>query len=226
MAHLLRLELKKIRLRNYIFLVLAAVLFSMFFITVALHDSSESGHTFPEAFRVVEMIFAFVFVIFFSVLNSQIIISEYNNKTILLLFTYPVDRKKVILAKLILITLFEALSMLLGYLVCGIFIVTMDYQFDWVAGTFQLSMLYDWLGRALSTTVIFCSLGLWTFTAGMWKKSVPVTIVSSVLFIYVRQIAVASTPTYQENIWMILAAVAIALAGMWYSFERKITQLD
>lgn len=64
MAHLLRLELKKIRLRNYIFIVLAAILFGMFFITVALHDSSESAHTFPEAFRVVEMIFAFVFVIF------------------------------------------------------------------------------------------------------------------------------------------------------------------
>lgn len=226
MAHLLRLELKKIRLRNYIFIVLAAILFGMFFITVALHDSSESAHTFPEAFRVVEMIFAFVFVIFFSVLNSQIIISEYNNKTILILFTYPVDRKKIILSKLILITLFEAFSMLLGYLICGLFIVAVDYRFDWVAGTFQLSMLYNWISRALSTTIIFCSLGLWTFTAGMWKKSVPVTIVSSVLFIYVRQIAVASTENYQETVWMILAAVAIALAGIWYSFERKIAQLD
>ena len=159
-------------------------------------------------------------------LNSRIILSEYNEKTILIMFTYPVNRKKVIAAKLILITLFMAASILAGYLVCGTFVAVMDARYDWVADTFRVSMLYDWVSRAVSTTVMFCILGLWTFVAGMWRKSVPVTIVSSVIFIYLRQLVIASTENYRENVWILLAAGAIASAGMWYAFRHKVMQLD
>lgn len=59
-------------------------------------------------------------------------------------------------------------------------------------------------------------LGIWTIAAGMWKKFVPMTIVSSVIFI--RRIAVASTDTYEENIWFILMVIAITVLAMWYTF--------
>ena len=101
MAHLMKLELKKIHFLRYIFISIAAIILSMFFVFVALNDTSDNAYTFESAFRAVQLIFAFVYVIFFAVLVSALIISEYNNKTILLMFTYPIDRKKLIISKLV-----------------------------------------------------------------------------------------------------------------------------
>ena len=172
------------------------------------------------------MIFAFVYVIFFAVLVSAVVISEYNNKTILLMFTYPVDKRKMILSKLLVITLFMAASMLIGYVCCSLFIVGMDRQSDLIVGEFSSEILRNWIFAALFSTIVFCCLGLWTFVAGMVKKSVTVTIVSSIIFIFLRQIVITSGENQQENIWMVLAAVIISLAALQYTFAKKITQID
>ena len=226
MLHFIRLELKKTHFQNYALVFVLAAVLSMLFTAVSLHDTSAKAHTLREAFRVIEMVFAFVFVILFSVLNASVIISEYTNKTIRVMFTYPAGRKQIILAKLLLITALVASFLLAGYAVCCTYLVCMNERFHWTADTFQPALLTYMISRAFATTVVFCALGLWTFTAGMWKKSVPAAITSSVLFIYIRQIAVASTAAYEENIWLILAAVLIALGGVWYTLEHKISDID
>lgn len=159
MTHLMRLELKKIHFKKYIFFSVLTIILSMYFVFVSLYDTSEHVRTFENTFRTVEMIFAFIFVIFFSVLNAAIVISEYNNKTILLMFTYPVDKKKMVTAKLLLITVFMAVSMLIGYAVCSLFIVGIDKRFDLLDGDFSFMVLENWIYGALATTVVFCCLG-------------------------------------------------------------------
>ncbi len=226
MMHLMKLELKKIHLLQYIFISFIAIIFSMFFICVALNDVSNHADTFENTFRVVQMIFAFIYVIFFSVLVSAMVISEYNNKTILLMFTYPVDRKKMMLSKLMVITIFMAVSMLIGYVCCSLFIIWTDYQFDWIYGDFSVGVLKNWISAALSSIIVFCCLGLWTFVAGMAKKSVAVTIVSSIIFICLRQIVITAGERNQENVWMVLGAVIISLAALQYTFTKKIMQID
>lgn len=224
MTHLMKLELKKIHFLRYILISVGAILLSMYFIFVALNDTGDN--TFDNAFRAVQMIFAFVYVIFFAVLVSAMVISEYNNKTILLMFTYPVDRKKMLVSKLLIITLFMAASILIGYVCCSLFIVGIDLQFDLVVGEFSSEILKSWLYAALSSTIVFCCLGLWTFAAGMQRKSVTVTIVSSVIFIFLRQLVVASSENYQEAIGLVLADIAISLLALRYTFSKKIMEID
>lgn len=226
MEHLMKLELKKIHFRNYILLSVMMIVLSMFFIFVSLNDTSDHVRTFDDTFRTVEMIFAFVFIILFSVLNSALIISEYNNRTILLMFTYPVDKKKVIEAKILIISLFISVSMIVGYILCCFFIVGIDKKFDLLEGDFSASVLRVWMLRAIVTVIVFCCLGLWTLAAGMIRKSVAVTIVSSVVFIFLRQVVIASSKNHQENIWVVLTTAAITAVAMWYIFTRKITELD
>lgn len=226
MIHLMKLELKKQPFRRYVLTSAAAILLSMYFIFIALNDTSSSANTFASTFRVVQLIFAFVYVIFFAVLVSAMVISEYNNGTILLLFTYPIDRRKIILAKLFVITLFIAASIAVGYLCCSLFILGIDRQFDLIDGTFSLDILKSWVCAALSSTLVFCCLGLWSFAVGMIKKSVSATIVSSVLFIYLRQFVVAASENYQENVWVVLAVLALSFLALRYTFAKKILQLD
>lgn len=226
MGHLIKLELKKIHFRNYILFSALLIVLSMYFVFVALHDSSGISRTFENTFRTVEMIFAFVFVIFFAVLNSALIISEYNNRTILLMFTYPVDKKKVIVSKLLVITLFIAVSMVIGYIFSGLFIAGLDGRFDLLEGEFGADILGRWILRAAVTVIVFSCLGLWTFAAGMVKKSVAATIVSSVLFIFLRQIVITADGSQQEGVWVVLITIGITAAAMWYVFTKKIIELE
>ena len=184
MMHLMRLELKKIHFKKYIFFSALAIVLSMYFVFVSLYDTSEHVRTFENTFQTVELIFAFIFVIFFSVLNAAIVISEYNNKTILSMFTYPIDKKKMVTAKLLLITIFMAVSMLIGYAACSLFIIGIDKRFDLLDGEFSFTVLENLIYGTLATTIVFCCLGLWTFAVGMIKKSVSMTIVSSMIFIF------------------------------------------
>lgn len=226
MEHLMKLELKKIHFKNYILLSALMIALSMFFVFVSLNDTSEHVRTFENTFRTVEMIFAFAFIILFSVLNSALVISEYNNRTILLMFTYPVDKKKVIAAKILIITLFISVSMIVGYILCSFFIVGIDRRFDLLEGEFSASVLKGWTLRAIVTIIVFCCLGFWTLAAGMIRKSVVVTVVSSIVFIFLRQIVIASSKSQQENIWVVLITAGITAAAMWYMFAKKITELD
>lgn len=226
MMHLMRLEWKKVRFLHYILISAAVILLGMFFVFVGLNDSSESKYTFESAFRAAQLFFAFAYVIFFAVLVSALVISEYDHKTILLMFTYPIDRKKLIVSKLLIITLFMATSLLLGYLACGVFIVEVDRRLDLVAGIFTADVLKNWIYAAVSSTIVFCCLGLWSFAAGMVKKSVAATIVSSILFIYLRQIVIAASDTYQENIGEVVAALAITFVALRYTFAKKVVQID
>lgn len=226
MEHLMKLELKKIHFKNYILLSALMIALSMFFVFVSLNDTSEHVRTFENTFRTVEMIFAFAFIILFSVLNSALVISEYNNRTILLMFTYPVDKKKVIAAKILIISLFISVSMIVGYILCSFFIVGIDRRFDLLEGEFSASVLKGWTLRAIVTIIVFCCLGFWTLAAGMIRKSVVVTVVSSIVFIFLRQIVIASSKSQQENIWVVLITAGITAAAMWYMFAKKITELD
>ena len=226
MTHLIKLELKKIHFWRYVLISAASIMLGMFFLFVALNDASDRPRTFEDSFRTVQMIFAFVYVIFFGVLVSTMVISEYNNKTILLMFTYPVDKKKIIVSKLMVITLFMAVSILIGYVCCSLFIVGLDCWSDLIVGEFSSEILRNWIAAALSSTIAFCCLGLWTFVVGMVKKSVAVTIVSSVIFIFLRQLVIASSENYQENVWIVLASIIITLFALRYTFTKQITQID
>lgn len=226
MRHLMKLELRKTPFLRYVLISAAAIILDMFFVFVALNDSSDSARTFADTFRTVQMIFAFVYVIFFAVLVSALVISEYNNKTILIMFTYPVDRKKVIISKLFIIILFMAASMIIGYLCSSLFIIGVDRQFDLIEGEFSIEVLKNWIFAAIFSTIVFCCLGLWSFAAGMIKKSVTVTIVSSVIFIYLRQIVIATSETYQENVWMVLAVLMLSFLALRYTFVKNIMRID
>ena len=100
MAHLLKLEIKKFRLLPNILFTLAAVFFSILFITVSLVDSmtdpSQTKDRFESTFLVIGLLMSFIFLVYSSVLTSRLVIREYEQKTITILFSYPLNRKQLI----------------------------------------------------------------------------------------------------------------------------------
>lgn len=226
MIHLMKLELKKVRLTRYVLYSIIGIVFGMFFLFVGLHDDTLKKLGYEGAFRELNLIFLFYYVILFAVLNVAYIINEYTNKTILVLFAYPIDRRKLILAKLLLITALIAVSMIVGYLCCGIYIVALDKYANLISGTFQLSVLKYWIPTAIKAIIVYSSLGIWTFVVGMMKKSISVTLVSSIVFIYIRQFILSGINANEENLLCTIVVLGLTAAAVYFTLKYKVTKID
>lgn len=230
MIHLIKLELKKNKMKKYVIISAFLILFSILFITVSLIDSAtdptQNKDTFDNIFRLIEVLLPFIYIVFYGVLVSTIIIKEYNVRTILIMFSYPVDRKKIIGAKLLMISSFIALSLMAGYFLCCGYVIGADYFFDLLADQFHNDYLINWILRMLITTIVCVCIGLLTFVVGMINKSVPLTMVCSLLFIFLRQIALTSSYGYTENLLQTLIIIVITVICLYHSLSYKMNQIE
>lgn len=229
MAHLLKLELKKFGvMRNSIF-TFAAILFSIFFLTVSLVDSmtdpQQTKDSFDSTFLVTGLLIMMIFLVYASVLTAHTVIAEYNQKTITIMFSYPVNRKQLIAAKLILIMVYTALSMAAAYLCCCGYIIAADKVFDMLDGTFQPEFLQTWIPSATISIIICTVLSLWPFIIGMIRKSVPAAIITSLLTIFLRQLMISKNSTYQESLLQICLVTGITAVFTFHAFKKNVPQI-
>ena len=223
MAHLIKLELKKFGTARNIIFTFAAILFSILFITVSLWDSmtdpEQTKDTFESTYLVIGLLMSFIFLVYSSVLTARLVIGEYSQRTITIMFSYPLNRMKLIASKLIIIT------MAIGYICCSGYIVLVDRFFDMLEGTFQISMLQTWIPMAITTVVVCTVLSLWPFIIGMIRKSVPATIVTSLVVIVFRQLIISKNITYQESLLQILLVAFITFGVALFAFKKKVPEL-
>lgn len=226
MIRLMKLELEKINLSRYILLSIAGIVISMFFVFVGLNDNSTDIYDYDVSFTMIGLIFCFYYIILFSIMVVAYIINEYTQKTIFVMFTYPVDRRKLIMSKLLMITLLTAISMAVGYICCGVFLILVDRYLNLLTGEFEISVLSHWIPAAVKAILTFCIFGIGTFVSGMIKKSIPMTIVSAIIFCYIRQFFLAGMDVTEES-WLFIAVIGvIAIVGVFYTLRYKVTQVE
>ena len=124
MAHLIKLELKKFGTARNIIFTFAAILFSILFITVSLWDSmtdpEQTKDTFESTYLVIGLLMSFIFLVYSSVLTARLVIGEYSQRTITIMFSYPLNRMKLIASKLIIIMVYTAISWRLDIFVAAV----------------------------------------------------------------------------------------------------------
>ena len=229
MVHLLKLELKKFGTVRNILFTFAAILFSILFITVSLVDSmtdpQQSKDSFDSTFLVIGLLIMTIFLVYASILTARLVIAEYNQKTITIMFSYPLNRKQLIASKLIIIMVYTAFSMILAYVCCCGYIVAADRAFDMLDGTFQPAFLQTWIPSAVISVIVCAVLSLWPFIIGMIRKSVPATIVTSLLAIFLRQLMISKNATYQESVLQICLVIVITAGVVLFTFKKNVPQI-
>ncbi|MGG3506159.1 ABC transporter permease [Paenibacillus lautus] len=196
MKKLIQLELDRFTLRPHLIGLLVTNLIIMFlsvFISYFLFSESSGPMTagIPlmqlDTISMASMLVRAALIVWESVLISSFIIEEYRSKTINLLFTYPVSRTRLIIAKLILI----CGIMLIFHIGSSIFqnfsIFLLNEQFEFVTYSFEN------LSTHIITTISTILLGLFPLFVGMVKKSTIATIVSSLLIIAIASNSQGST---------------------------------
>ena len=222
MTHLIKLELKKFGIAQNIIFMFAAILFSILFITISLWDSmtdpKQVKDTFESTYLVIGLLMSFIFLVYSSVLTAKLVIGEYNHRTITIMFSYPLNRITIIMV-------YTAISMTIGYICCSSYIIFADKSFNMLDGTFQPSMLRTWIPMAITTVIICMVLSLWSFIIGMIRKSVPATIVTSLIVIVLRQVIITKNTTNQESIMQVILVAIVTVIATLLIFKRKVPEL-
>lgn len=230
MSYLLKLEIKKIKWKRHVIGIIAAILFSILFLTISLVDSAtdpaQTKDTFQSTMVAESLLITTIFLIYASVLTATIIISEYNNRTILILFSYPVNKKQLVGTKLLIIIIFTVVAMILGHVCCISYLIFIDRKFDLIAGTMDTNMFIYYVKMALSNIICCGMLAGVPFSIGMIKKSVPITIVTSIAAVFLRQVLVSSGTIYRESIFQLIVVGIIIAAMLYVTFRYKVEEIE
>lgn len=217
MLHLMKLELKKFKLGWYVKRAIIAnivILALMIFVSIIAQVEGDAEIRNPEAILLMaSTIVRATFIIFGSVLIARLIIGEYKNKTILLMFSYPINRKKMMASKLAITAIVTFITVIVSnILVVGIFF-GIDSYFSILPNSFTVDQLVQEGIKLVPLAIATAGMSLIPLYFGMRKRSVPTTIVSSLIVV---SIAMNSNPEFSTATFLplqlALAAIGVAIA--------------
>lgn len=200
MLELIKLEIEKHNLKRYIVAaVISNLIISLFlFMMIATEGDSSIPEELGEGlsysalvpnlsagFDLLDSLVKTVFVVFASVLIARLIIDEYRNKTISVMFMYPISRKKLIWMKLMIVKVFTIGAIFLSDVFQAVFLFLLNKIMHFTPDTLTPLQASQAAIKFATGAVAFSGVGLIPMYFGMKKKSVPATIISAVLIVTV-----------------------------------------
>lgn len=181
MKKLLYIEFKKFSLKKHCLYVLIANLSMLFLILMTTFVNNSNGGI-PgvppiRTIIVVDIFIKAVFIVWQSVLIANLIVEEFRSKTILILFTYPLDRKKLILSKLLIIFFITFFSVICSQILLNMALFLLNNIMPFI----QYSISLVDIGIIVITTITSIMLGMLPLYVGMLNKSTVATVASSIL---------------------------------------------
>ena len=189
MIKLLKLELKKQNIRTYIIssIIVSIVMLGFLFLFAYAPqiDSNDKDLSFFAGYKNIISLFSmfnmFVFAVLGSVMYSKFIVEDYMDNKLILLFSYPIPRKKVLLSKIMLIGGFVILAMILSLLFNFVTFISLDYFIKWMNDSFSMAFFVELIEKSILMTISAFCVSFFACALGFIKKSVPTTIVSAMI---------------------------------------------
>ncbi len=199
MLNLIRLEFRKYNFKKYLvsysitMLILISIVSMVFYAPYdpELLDVKLNGEElvlqYDNIVKLIQTLSAVTFTIFSAVILSRLVIDEYRNKTITLMFMYPINRQKLMISKLLIVVIFSYLSIILADLILGSVFLLLNSYFHLITEELTTEIIIRSCLGFVFQGISAAGISLIPLYFGMRKKSVPTTILSAVLissFIY------------------------------------------
>ncbi|MEY8518064.1 ABC transporter permease [Lachnospiraceae bacterium 29-84] len=221
MLKLIRLEWKKNNIGKYIrnavlmTTFLCLFLFALAFLGIAddpdgTLDAAPGMDTISSP---IELFTGMAFLIFTSVMLASFIVSAYKNKTMNLMFTYPVKRQKLIVSQMMAVWIFNFVALALSKFVIYLCIaVGSKYMRPSFAIDFDMGSSSFYIQLILKSFVIV-SMSFIALFVGMAAKSSKAAVITSFLLIFFTQANVGDV-TMADNavVPLVLTAVSFGFA--------------
>lgn len=126
------------------------------------------------------------YVIFTGVMIAAYIVGAYEKKTMNLMFSYPIKRRKIILAKVSAVWIFNFLAMVVSKVVIYLVLILAKSSIGITAESIPAGELSFWLDMVLSSAVMV-SISFIALPIGLKMKSSRAAIVASVIIVFLTQ---------------------------------------
>ncbi|MGM7634318.1 ABC transporter permease [Bacillus sp. Hm123] len=232
MLKLIKLEWKKHQLPRY-FKSVAFCILGIFAAVglMAWGSKVESDLMFAdysEFMTLTNILIRITFIIFSAVLLSRLVIDEYKNKTMQLLFTYPIERKKLMQAKLFIVFSFCFFSIVLSTFIISLLTFFFNPMIGFFDTPVQMSDIIATVPSTFINAFMVAGISLVPLYFGMRKKSTPTTITTSVLIGFLINANVSDGVSNVSLYEFIVIPLALCLLGMMigYLSYRKVDRID
>lgn len=186
---LIRLEWRKHRFaRNFVGAGIANIGILLFMIMIGVTDLGAEDYAlanYHSAFTLIDTFARAVFIIFAGSLISKLIISEYRDKTMNVMFTYPIKRHKIIAAKLILVFIFTFAMIMFTDILMGMLLLAANQYYGFITEPLGAAALGQLVLKYTISSISAAAMALIPLFFGMRKHSVTATVVSSVLLVFI-----------------------------------------
>jgi ABC-type transport system involved in multi-copper enzyme maturation permease subunit len=223
MLKLVRLEWKKNNIGKYLggVIIMAALLGLFVFALAFLGIANDPDGTLDAApgtdviSAPIELFTSMAFLIYTSVMLASFIVSAYKNKTMNLMFSYPIKRQKILASQMIAVWTFNFAALILTKLaiyMC-VFFGAKFMQSSFVVD-FSIGSLSFYIQLILKSVVIV-SMSFIALFVGMALKSSKATIVTSFLLIFLTQANIGDFTMAGNAVFpIILTAISLLFAAL------------
>ncbi|WP_028547182.1 ABC transporter permease [Paenibacillus taiwanensis] len=227
MLKLMRLEMRKFRMGGYVRGALISTLIILAFMCMVSYGQKLEDEipfdNFETMLGLAETLVRATFIVFAAVLIAQFVISEFRTKSITVLFMYPISRKKLMTAKLIIVMIFTFVSIVCADIIVAGGFILFNHFTQMIKGSLTSQLLWATGGKMLMNAVMSSGICLIPLFFGMRKYSTSTTIVTAVLLVSI----VGSNNGGITLNDIIVIPIGLALIGMYVAYlgirsiERK-----
>ncbi len=220
MLKLIRLEWKKNNIIKYIRNAFIMTICWLIFLLVAAEELETEDTVLLKS--AVELFTNMSFIIFTSTMLASFIVGTYKNKTINLMFSYPISRKKIVLSQILSVWIFNFIALTLSkVLIYAALVITRKYTHimaDNIAlgsGIFYIEILVN---SAVMVSVSFIALLI-----GLKMKSSKATIIAGVIILCFTQGNIGSYTLLNNMLFHVtlLMISAISVFLTLYKLETR-----
>lgn len=229
MGKLIKLEWEKYEIGKYIrnaaILIVLLVIFNYAMTFLGIANDPDTGVPDMAISNMgvstnVELLTDITFLIFAAAMHATFIIGAYKNKTMNLMFLYPLNRKKIMAAKMLAVCIFCFAGIVIAKLACyGVsnlgFMMGQKASFPMDYNMLSVSFYSQLLIRSAATI----SISLLALLIGMIAKSSKVTVISSFLLIILMQGNVGGA-TLKDNLAVPIVFMAISVLAAILIVQR------
>lgn len=190
MINMIKLEWKKNHIGKYVrnAFIMTAILLILLLFTVGEMKMEDSAELYNKSILCIsiELFANMSYIVFASTMLASFIVSGYKNKTIYLMFSYPINRKKILLAQMLSVWIFNVAALIITkFLAYGIFsFVSRFINVDMSGINFSQFSFYF---QIIISSVMMINICFIALLVGVKMKSSKATIVSSVILVCLTQ---------------------------------------
>ncbi|EJR39359.1 MULTISPECIES: ABC transporter permease [Bacillus] len=232
MFKLMKLEWKKHQLSSY-FKSVAICIIAIFTVVnlMALGAKDEVDGLFSDFTQqmvLINTVIRITFIIFSSVILSRLIIDEYKNKTIQLLFMYPLQRKMLMRAKLTIVFCFCFVSTIIATFSISLLVYFVSPMMGLIETPATIGEIIAIVPATFINAFMISGISLIPLFFGMRKKSTPTTITSAVIIGMLISSNFGSGNGQVSMFNFIAIPIVLCLLGIFISYlsYRKIDKID